>query len=52
MSDPPDRQHPSQPIPFDAPGSVLFDGNSVIVGNQSSIEQNTAHTALLKVDVG
>lgn len=30
----------------------LLDGDSLIVGNQSSIEQDTARAALLKVDVG
>jgi len=40
------------PIPFDAPGSVLFDGDEIIVGNQSAINQNTANMALLELDVG
>jgi hypothetical protein len=40
------------PIPFDAPGSVLFDGDQIIVGNQSAINQNTANMALLEVGVG
>jgi hypothetical protein len=41
-----------QTIPFDAPGSVSFDGDSIIVGNQSSIVENTADMALLEVNVG
>jgi sugar lactone lactonase YvrE len=40
------------PIPFDAPGSVLFDGDQIIVGNQSAINENTANMALLEVGVG
>jgi hypothetical protein len=40
------------PIPFDAPGSVTFAGNQVIVANQSSILNNTAHMALLEINVG
>jgi streptogramin lyase len=40
------------PIPFDAPGSVLFLGSRIIVGNQSAINQDTAHMALLEVGVG
>jgi sugar lactone lactonase YvrE len=41
-----------EPIPFDAPGSILFDGDQIIVGNQSSINENTANMALLEVGVG
>jgi sugar lactone lactonase YvrE len=41
-----------QPMPFDAPGSVTFDGNDVIVGNQSSIMGDQSHMALLAIAVG
>jgi hypothetical protein len=40
------------PIPFDAPGSVTFDGDDILVGNQSAIAGNTSNMALLEVDVG
>jgi sugar lactone lactonase YvrE len=40
------------PVPFDAPGSVTFDGTEVIVGNQSSILGNTSNMALLAIAVG
>jgi len=40
------------PIPFDAPGSVTFDGDEVIVANQSSLENDTANMALLEINVG
>jgi sugar lactone lactonase YvrE len=39
-------------IPFDAPGSVLFDGDQILVGNQSAIDEDAAHMALLEVGVG
>lgn len=39
-------------VPFDAPGSVTFDGNDVIVANQSAIQNDTAHMALLDIAVG
>jgi hypothetical protein len=41
-----------QTIPFDAPGSVSFDGDNILIGNQSAIVQNTADMALLEVNVG
>jgi hypothetical protein len=40
------------PIPFDAPGSVTFDGDDVLVANQSSLQNDTANMALLEIDVG
>lgn len=45
-------ENEQQTIPFDAPGSVTFDGNNIIVGNQSAIMQDTADMALLEVNVG
>jgi sugar lactone lactonase YvrE len=39
-------------VPFDAPGSVTFDGDNVIVANQSAIQNDTAHMALLEIAVG
>jgi sugar lactone lactonase YvrE len=41
-----------QPIPFDAPGSVTFDGSRILVANQSAILQNHADMALLEVGIG
>lgn len=41
-----------QPIPFDAPGSVTFDGNNILIGNQSAILQNRSDMALLEIGVG
>jgi SMP-30/Gluconolactonase/LRE-like region len=40
------------PIPFDAPGSVTFDGDQVLVANQSSLQNDTANMALLEINVG
>jgi streptogramin lyase len=40
------------PMPFDAPGSVTFAGDHVIVANQSSILGNNAHMGLLDIAVG
>jgi sugar lactone lactonase YvrE len=40
------------PVPFDAPGSVAFDGERVIVSNQSAINNDPAHWALLAIAVG
>jgi sugar lactone lactonase YvrE len=40
------------PVPFDAPGSVTFDGTEILVGNQSAINQDQSHMALLAIDVG
>jgi len=42
----------TQSIPFDAPGNVTFDGDNIIVGNQSSILMDSADWALLEVNVG
>jgi sugar lactone lactonase YvrE len=39
-------------IPFDAPGSVAFDGNELLVANQASIVVNPAHWAILGIDAG
>jgi sugar lactone lactonase YvrE len=41
-----------QTIPFDAPGSVTFDGNEILVGNQSSLLNLPQDMALLAVDAG
>ena len=40
------------PVPFDAPGSVTFDGDRVIVANASSILGVDAHMALLTINAG
>jgi hypothetical protein len=40
------------PIPFDAPGSITFDGDQVLVANQSSLQNDTANMALLEINVG
>jgi hypothetical protein len=40
------------PVPFDTPGSVAFDGERVIVANQSAINNNPAHWALLAIAAG
>lgn len=42
----------AMPVPFDAPGSVTFDGDNVIVANQSAIQNVPAHWALLEIAVG
>jgi hypothetical protein len=42
----------AMPMPMDAPGSVTFDGDHVIVANASSIVGDNAHMALLDVAVG
>ena len=39
-------------VPFDAPGSVTFDGDNVIVTNESSLNNNSADWALLEIAVG
>jgi hypothetical protein len=39
-------------IPFDAPGSVTFDGDNVIVTNEASLTNADAHWALLQIAVG
>ncbi len=40
------------PVPFDAPGSVSFDKDNVIVTNESSLNNDSAHWALLEISVG
>lgn len=40
------------PIPFDAPGSVTFDGDQVLVANQSALLNEPADMALLEVNAG
>jgi hypothetical protein len=42
----------TQTIPFDAPGSVTFDDDNILVGNQSSLENDSANWAVLEIDVG
>jgi len=42
----------AMPVPMDAPGSVTFLGDHVIVANASSIVGDSAHMALLDVAVG
>jgi outer membrane protein assembly factor BamB len=42
----------TQTIPFDAPGSVTFDGDNILVGNQSSLQNDSAHWAVLEIYVG
>ncbi|MHB8694718.1 MAG: NHL repeat-containing protein [Solirubrobacteraceae bacterium] len=39
-------------LPFDAPGSVRFYGNHILVTNESSLLNDPAHWALLEVNVG
>ncbi len=38
--------------PFDAPGSVTFDGDNIIVTNEASLDNDTANWALLEIAVG
>lgn len=40
------------PVPFDGPGSVSFDGDSVLVSNGSAIGNDPSHWAILQVGVG
>jgi sugar lactone lactonase YvrE len=40
------------PVPFDAPGSVTFDADNVLVANQSSFLGDSTHMALLQIAVG
>jgi len=40
------------PVPFDSPSSVAFLGTRLIVANQSVIQGDTSHQALLDVEVG
>jgi sugar lactone lactonase YvrE len=40
------------PVPFDAPGSVAFDGDRLIVANESSIFGDDTHMALLTINAG
>jgi hypothetical protein len=39
-------------LPFDAPGSVTFDGDNVIVTNEASLSNDINHWALLEIAVG
>jgi sugar lactone lactonase YvrE len=39
-------------VPFDAPGSVSFDGDNLIVTNESSLQNDSAHWALLEITAG
>jgi sugar lactone lactonase YvrE len=38
-------------LPFDAPGSIRFDGNQILVTNESSLLNDPAHWALLEINV-
>lgn len=38
--------------PFDAPGSVTFDGDDILVTNEASLDNDSANWAILQVDVG
>jgi len=40
------------PVPFDSPSSVAFLGTRLIVANQSVVQGDTSHQALLDVEVG
>jgi hypothetical protein len=39
-------------MPFDAPGSVSFEGENLIVSNESSLQNDSAHWALLEISAG
>jgi sugar lactone lactonase YvrE len=39
-------------IPFDTPCSATFLGTSVLVANQSAVQQDASHMAILRVEVG
>ncbi len=41
-----------QQVPFDAPGSVTFLGDEVIVANQSALANSAKNMALLEINVG
>jgi sugar lactone lactonase YvrE len=41
-----------QPVPFDAPGSITFLGDQVLVANQSALANNSNDMALLEINVG
>jgi sugar lactone lactonase YvrE len=41
-----------EPIPFDAPGSVAFAGDQLLVGNASTLQNDPSHMALLEINVG
>lgn len=40
------------PVPFDTPCSATFLGTRILVANQSAIQGNAAHQAILAVEVG
>ncbi len=40
------------PIPFDSPSNATFHGTSVLVANQSAIQGDASHQAILRVEVG
>ncbi len=40
------------PVPFDSPSSATFDGTSVLVANQSAVQGDASHQAILRVAVG
>ncbi|MDQ6836275.1 MAG: hypothetical protein M3016_08825 [Actinomycetota bacterium] len=40
------------PVPFDAPGSVTFSGQNLVVSNESSLNNDSSHWALLEIAVG
>ena len=39
-------------VPFDAPGSVAFAGNDLLVANAASIDDNSANWAILEIAAG
>lgn len=39
-------------VPFDAPGSVTFDGDDIVVTNESSLLNDRGHWALIEIAVG
>ena len=39
-------------IPFDTPCSATFLGTSVLVANQSAVQEDASHMAILRVHVG
>ena len=40
------------PVPFDSPSSVMFLGTSVVVANQSYVNGDATHQAILDVETG
>ena len=39
-------------IPFDSPSNATFHGTTVLVANQSAIQGDASHQAILRVEVG